>query len=257
MSKRFLTKVAGGVALGSAALLLGAPAIAYAEPATEAEVTDAAATQAETADTTKAPAEAEGKHKAGKGKKGHDPKQGGKKLSEEDFKYRVKDKHGKVFQCAVAKVSAGAKSVVGDINVSKTKDSIVAIFPIVPSIAKSANNSGVVVCIRDLDKKEIEFELDDLVPLFEDANASVEDTDAVDLETLRALVNGLFIGKDGILLGGSGVTTPAGGVAAGDGGALSTTNSGALAAAGAGLLGAAALGGLGLRRRRAAHGTLA
>ena len=246
MSKRFLTKVAGGVALGSAALLLGAPAAAFAEPA-EA---DAAKPDTVEEQTLGKGAKGDKEH----GKKGE--KEHGKKLSKEDFKHRVKDKHGKVFACAVAKqkADADAKSIIGDVKVSKSKETIIAIIPIVPARAASVNNSGLVICVPEHDLvRPLELELDGLDPVVSD----VDESDAsFELSSIEDLARGLYVGKDGVLLGGLGSDLPAGAVAAGDGGALAGGHQGALAAAGAGMLGVAALGGLALRRR-SANGTVA
>lgn len=251
MSKRFLTKVAGGVALGSAALLLGAPAAAFAEPAEADAASKPDAVEEQTADKGKKKGEDK------KGDKGH-----GKKLSKEDFKHRVTDKHGKVFQCAVAKqkADATAKSIIGDVKVSKSKDTVIAIIPFVPASADSINNSGLVVCVRDIDlEQEFELEIDELeLDELDSVSGKASESDVTfELGSLEEIARGLYVGKEGILLGGLGGDLPAGGIAAGDGGALAGGNQGALAAAGAGMLGAAALGGLALRRRRSANGTLA
>lgn len=256
MSKRILTKVAGGVALGGAALLLSAPATALAD--TPAEV------DAETTKHQKSDKRDHKKHK--RGERGHD---------RDAIKFHVKDRHGEVYQCGILQQEseADATSIIGDVDLSGSSNAIVAVIPITPALSGNLADVGLVVCIRDIDVEvditDLDFE--SILPLGNGVTPAAASLNGTGFGSPLGWLDTLFSGgvhvtEDGIIVGGSGAgngngngngVTPLGGVAAGDGGALSATNAGTMAAAGAGVLGAAALGGLGLLRRRSADDTVA
>ena len=284
MSKRFLTKVAGGVALGSAALLLGAPATALAYPAPEAESEDTVQVYS---------------HKRGdkKGDKKRDHKRDHKR---EQNTFYVKDRGGEIYTCQLVEQDSEAKvrNVIGDVDLSGSSNTTVTVIPITPAIAPNVNLTGLVICFRDIDvdlTADVDVDLgllDGLPPINGGILAQpfqANGTGGLGISSLLSLGwleelfrSGLSVTADGVIIGGGGGVLPpgngngngnglppgngngnglanilpAGGVAAGDGGALSS-NAGTLAAAGAGLMGVAALGGMGLLRRRSANGTVA
>ena len=137
MSKRFLTKVAGGVALGSAALLLGAPATALADPAPEAESEDTVQVYS---------------HKRGdkKGDKKRDHKRDHKR---EQNTFYVKDRGGEIYTCQLVEQDSEAKvrNVIGDVDLSGSSNTTVTVIPFTPAIAPNVNLTGLVICFRDID----------------------------------------------------------------------------------------------------------
>lgn len=224
MSIRFLTKLAGGVVLGSAALLLAAPATALAAPDGE-------------------PQERTGSNQGQTSQKKSDDK---------PKTFNLRDKNGNGVTCATTK-QINEQNISQVIKDNTIEDSVVT-FNL--SAAQSATNDNrtqpntIVVCIRDLDV-ELDVETDLLGDLLRMVETSLGEAGSP-LGQPATTAGGAYAGPDGAW-----VLPKAAGVAAGDGGALSDTNTGALTAAGAGMVGVGVLGGIALLRRRSTDGTVA
>ncbi|MGN9778417.1 hypothetical protein ACTMS0_22000 [Micromonospora sp. H33] len=225
MSMNFLTKLAGGVVLGSAALLLAAPATALAAtddgPSKEPSASD----------------------------RGQESK---KKSDDKPKTFDLKDKDGKGVICATTK-QINEQNISQIIKDNTITDSVVT-FNL--SGAQSATNDNrsqpntLIVCIRDLDVAlDVEADLlGDLLRMVEASTGRVGQAPAANTPA----AGGAYAGPDGAW-----VLPSTAGVAAGDGGALAGTNTGALTAAGAGMMGVGVLGGIALLRRRSASGPVA
>ncbi|MEU4678440.1 hypothetical protein [Micromonospora sp. NPDC023737] len=223
MSTRFLTKLAGGVVLGSAALLLAAPATALAA----------------------------GDEEAKEPKASNQGQESRKKSHEEPKTFDLKDKEGNGVTCATTE-QINEQNIVNIIKDNTIKNSVVT-FNLRAQQAAS-NSIGplpntVVVCIRDID-----VDVDVKTNLLSDLLAMVE----ANLDEAGSPVGsapaaaGAYAGPDGAW-----ILPKTAAVAAGDGGSLSDTNTGALTAIGASMMGVGALGGIALLRRRSANGTVA
>ncbi|MFI7650229.1 hypothetical protein ACIBTZ_29720 [Micromonospora sp. NPDC049460] len=222
MSMRFLTKLAGGVVLGSAALLLAAPATALAA-------------------TDEGPKEPTASNQG----------QAKKKSDDKPKTFSLHDKKGNGVTCATNK-QINEQNITQIIKDNTITNSIVT-FNL--SAAQSASNdnrtqpNNIVVCIRDLDV-EVDVETDLLADLLGMVEAGIGKAGSSVGQPAGA--SGAYAGPDGAW-----VLPKTAGVAAGDGGALSGTNTGALTAAGASMMGVGVLGGIALLRRRSANGTVA
>ncbi|MEU4644270.1 hypothetical protein [Micromonospora sp. NPDC023814] len=222
MSMRFLTKLAGGVVLGSAALLLAAPATALA-------ATDEGPKEPTTSNQGQAKKKSDDKPKT----------------------FSLQDKKGNGVTCATNK-QINEQNITQIIKDNTITNSIVT-FNL--SAAQSASNdnrtqpNNIVVCIRDLDV-EVDVETDLLADLLGMVEAGIGKAGSPVGQPAGS--SGAYAGPDGAW-----VLPRTAGVAAGDGGALSDTNTGALTAAGAGMMGVGVLGGIALLRRRSANGTVA
>ncbi|WBB66667.1 hypothetical protein [Micromonospora sp. WMMD812] len=241
MSMRFMTKLAGGVVLGSAALLLGAPATAFAG----------------SEEPTKEPVNSN-QEQAGKSDSNHEQKT-----------FSARDKEGNGIICATNKQSNEQK--VGDILKDNTIKNSVVTFNLQVDVSQQATNqienNSIVVCIRDLDV-EVDVEtrlLYDLLALVEGAGTPVTqpagDAPAVGGATDAPAVGGATdaapaVGGATAGPAGAWVAPANGAVAAGDG-ALADADTGSLTTIGASMMGMGVLGGLGLLRRRSAGGTVA
>ncbi|MER5336722.1 hypothetical protein [Micromonospora sp. NPDC002717] len=219
---RFLTKLAGGVVLGSAALLIAAPATALA-----------ATDEGPKAPTTSNQGQAK------------------KKSDDKPKTFTLHDKKGNGVTCATNK-QINEQNITQIIKDNTITNSIVT-FNL--SAAQSATNdnrtqpNNIVVCIRDLDV-DVDVETDLLADLLGMVEAGIGKAGSPVGQT--AGNSGAYAGPDGAW-----VLPRTAGVAAGDGGALSDTNTGALTATGAGMMGVGVLGGIALLRRRSANGTVA
>ncbi|MER7334054.1 MULTISPECIES: hypothetical protein [unclassified Micromonospora] len=218
-----MTKVAGGMVLGSAALLLAAPAAALA--ATDGEPKEPTASN-----------------------QGQTSK---KKSDDKPKTFNLHDKDGNGVICATNKQ-------INEQNISQIiKDNTItnSVVTFNLSAAQSATNdnrvqpNNIVVCIRDLDV-EVDVETDLLADLLRMVDAGSSAAASPAGQPARA--GGAYAGPEGAW-----VLPQTAGVAAGDGGALADTNTGALTAAGAGMMGVGVLGGIALLRRRSANGTVA
>ncbi|NJP34626.1 hypothetical protein [Micromonospora thermarum] len=222
----FLTKLAGGVVLGSAALLLAAPATALA-------ATDDGSKDRKTSD------------------RGHESD---RKSDDKPKTFDLKDKKGNGVICATTK-QINEQNINQIIKDNTIEDSVVT-FNL--NAAQSATNDNrtqpntIVVCIRDLDVAvDVEADLlGDLLRMVEAASPAGQRAGTTAGTT--AAPGGAYAGPEGAF-----VLPKTAGVAAGDGGAFSDTDTGALTAAGAGLMGVGVLGGIALLRRRSANGTAA
>ncbi|TYB95216.1 hypothetical protein FXF53_25255 [Micromonospora sp. WP24] len=223
MSSRFLTKLAGGVVLGSAALLLAAPATALAAADEEPKEPKASS-------------------------QGQESK---KKSHEEPKTFNLKDKEGNGVTCATTE-QANEQNISNIVKDNTITNSIVSFHL---SAAQSASNevrtqpNNIVVCIRDIDV-DVDVKTDLLSDLLAMVQAGLGEAGSV-ANNASAPV-GAYAGPDGAW-----VLPKTAGVAAGDGGSLSDTNTGALTAVGASMMGVGALGGIALLRRRSANGTVA
>ncbi len=222
MSMSVLTKFAGGVVLGSAALLLAAPAAALAAP--------------------------DGPSEPKASKQGQESK---KKSADKIKTFDLKDKEGNGVTCATNKQ-------INEQNISQIiKDNTItnSVITFNLSAAQAASNDNrtqpntIIVCIRDIDVA-VDVRTDLLSDLLRMVEAGTG-TAGSPVGSTPAL-GGAYAGPNGAW-----VLPATAAVAAGDGGALSDTHTGALAATGAGMMGVGALGGIALLRRRSANGTVA
>ncbi|MGK5440707.1 hypothetical protein ACSNN7_02585 [Micromonospora sp. URMC 105] len=228
---RFLTKIAGGVALGGAALLLGAPAAALAAPD----------------DTPKEPkAKSQGQVTKSQGKTSK------KKPDDKVETFSLRDKEGNGVTCATNKQinKLNVQNIISDNTIT---DSVVVFNQAAAGAAANTSGQTLIVCIRDLDV-EVDVETDLLADLLRMVEAGIGGVAAPAGQRAGTLpsAGGAYAGPEGAW-----ALPKTGGVAAGDGGAFSDTNTGALTATGAGMLGAAAIGGIALLRRRSTNGTRA
>ncbi|MGS2616815.1 hypothetical protein ACVCAH_20155 [Micromonospora sp. LZ34] len=224
MSMRFLTKLAGGVVLGSAALLLAAPAAALAAPDGEPQGPTAS-------------------------KEGQTSQ---KKSDDKPKTFSLRDKNGKGVTCATTK-QINEQNITNVIKDNTIEDSVVTFNLPASQVATNDNRTQpntIVVCIRDLEV-EVDVELDLLSDLLRMVEASIGEAGSP-VGQPATTAGGAYAGPDGAW-----VLPKTAGVAAGDGGALSDTNTGALTAAGAGMVGVGVLGGIALLRRRSTNGTAA
>ncbi|MFF4877552.1 hypothetical protein [Micromonospora sp. NPDC000668] len=221
---KFLTKLAGGVVLGSAALLLAAPATALA--ATDGEPKEPAAS-----------------------KQGEESK---KKSDDKPKTFNLRDKNGNGVTCATNK-QINEQNISQIIKDNTITDSIVT-FHLEAAQAASNDNrtqpNTLVVCIRDIDV-EVDVESDLLGDLLRMVEAGLGEPGSP-VGQPAAPAGGAYAGPDGAW-----VLPRTAAVAAGDGGALSDTNTGVLTATGAGMMGVGVLGGIALLRRRSTNGTVA
>ncbi|MET8311254.1 hypothetical protein [Micromonospora sp. NPDC005173] len=222
---KFLTKLAGGVVLGSAALLLAAPATALA--ATDGEPKEPAAS-----------------------KQGEESK---KKSDDKPKTFNLRDKNGNGVTCATNK-QINEQNISQIIKDNTITDSVVT-FNVSMSAAQAATNDNktqhtLVVCIRDIDV-EVDVETDLLGDLLRMVEAGLGEAGSP-VGQPATTAGGAYAGPDGAW-----VLPKTAGVAAGDGGALSDTNTGVLTATGAGMMGVGVLGGIALLRRRSTNGTVA
>ncbi|QGN48970.1 hypothetical protein ACN26Y_23490 [Micromonospora sp. WMMD558] len=225
----FLTKLAGGVVLGSAALLLATPATALA-------AYDDGSKDRKTSDQ-------------GQKSDGKSDGKSGRKSDDKPKTFDLKDKQGNGVICATTK-QINEQNIDQIIKDNTITDSVVTFNLNAAQAATNNNETGkvIVVCIRDLD-----VELDVEVDLLGDLLRMVEAASPVGQRAATAAApGGAYAGPEGAW-----VLPRTAGVAAGDGGALSDTNTGALTAAGAGMMGVGVLGGIALLRRRSANGTAA
>ncbi|MBQ0906324.1 hypothetical protein [Micromonospora sp. U21] len=224
---RFLTKLAGGMVLGSAALLLAAPATALAAPDDGPTKQPKASTQG----------------------------QKSKKSDDKPKTFDLKDRDGNGVTCATTR-QINEQNISNVVKDNTIEDSVVT-FNL--SAAQSATNdtrtqpNTIVVCIRDLEV-EVDVETDLLGDLLRMVEASLGPAGSPGGQPAgnTAAAGGAYAGPDGAW-----VLPSTAGVAAGDGGAFSDTNTGVLTAAGAGMMGVGVLGGIALLRRRSANGTVA
>lgn len=222
---RFLTKLAGGVALGSAVLLLGAPATAFA-------ATDDGA--------TKEPRSSHEEKSKKKSDGGHDT-------------YNLRDKEGKELVCAANK-QTNELNVSNIIKGNTITDSVIVITQNVASSQTNESGPRTIVCIRDLEldaKVEADL-LGDLFKMVERSGIGRVASPAGQRAGKATEPTVAYAGPEGAW-----VFPATGSVAAGDGGAFTDTNTGALVTTGAGMMGVAALVGIALLRRRSANGTVA
>ncbi|MEV4656651.1 hypothetical protein [Micromonospora sp. NPDC049301] len=242
-----MTKLAGGVVLGSAALLLAAPATALAAaddgPTKEPTASDQGQESKKSDDgPTKAP-------------KASDQGQKSKKSDDKPKTFSLKDKNGNGVTCATTK-QINEQNISNIVKDNTITDSVVT-FNLSAAQAASNTNSTqphtIVVCIRDLDV-EVDVETDLLSDLLRMVEAGVNEAGSPvgKVAGNAAPAGGAYAGPDGAW-----VLPRTAGVAAGDGGAFSDTNTGALTAAGAGMIGVGVLGGIALLRRRSADDTVA
>ncbi|MEH0936695.1 hypothetical protein [Micromonospora psammae] len=242
MSKRFLTKLAGGLVLGSVAVVLAAPASALA--ATDPGKDPQPSNQGE---------DSKGEDSKGEDSKGENSK--GEKSKKKDDKpktFKLRDKKGNGVICATNE-QANELRVQNIVSDNTITDSVVVFNQ---NAAGSATNTGaraLVVCIRDLDVDvNVETELlDDILRMAQAGLGGLASPTGQRAGRLPA-AGGAYAGPDGAW-----VLPRAGGVAAGDGGAFADSNTAALTATGAGMMGVGVLGGLALLRRRSANGTVA
>ncbi|MEH0829246.1 MULTISPECIES: hypothetical protein [unclassified Micromonospora] len=226
----FLTKIAGGVALGSAALLLSAPAAALAAPD-------------ETPKEPKATSEGQKTKSQGQTSKK-------KKPDDKPQTFSLRDKEGNGVTCATSR-QVNKLNVSNIISDNTITDSVVVFNQAAAGATSNTGGQLLIVCIRDLDvEADVETDLlGDLLKMVETGIGGVGAPAGQRAGSLPA-TGGAYAGPEGAW-----ALPRTGGVAAGDGGALSGTNTGALTATGAGMLGVAALGGIALLRRRSANGT--
>ncbi|MFI6820470.1 hypothetical protein ACIBJE_05875 [Micromonospora sp. NPDC050187] len=223
MSMRLSTKLAGGVLLGSAALLFAAPATALA--ATDGE------TNAPTASN-------EGQVSQ-------------KKSNDRPKTFNLRDKNGNGVICASTRQS-NEQSISQIIRDNTITDSVVTFNLSAAQAASNENRTqpnNIVVCIRDIDV-DVDVETDLLADLLRMVEAGVGEAGSPAAPS--ASTSGVYAGPEGAW-----VLPSTAAVAAGDGGALADTNTGALTAGGAGMMGVGVLGGIALLRRRSANGTVA
>ncbi|MGN9808507.1 hypothetical protein ACTMSW_04015 [Micromonospora sp. BQ11] len=224
---RFLTKLAGGMVLGSAALLLAAPATALAAPDDGANKQSKVSTQG----------------------------QKSKKSDDKPKTFDLKDRDGNGVTCA-STTQINEQNISNIVRDNTIEDSVVT-FNL--SAAQSASNTRtqqpntVVVCIRDLEVG-VDVETDLLGDLLRMVQASLGRAGSpVGQPAGNAAAPGTaYAGPDGAW-----ILPSTAGVAAGDGGAFSDTDTGVLTATGAGMIGVGVLGGIALLRRRSADGTVA
>ncbi|MFC4017664.1 hypothetical protein ACFOW4_06870 [Micromonospora sp. GCM10011542] len=222
-----MTKLAGGMVLGSAALLLAAPATALAAP--------------DDGPTNQPKASSQG--------------QKSKKSDDKPKTFDLKDRDGNGVTCATTK-QINEQNISNIVKDNTIEDSVVT-FNL--SAAQSASNTRtqqpntIVVCIRDLEVG-VDVETDLLGDLLTMVEASLGRAGSPVGQPAgnTAAADGAYAGPDGAW-----VLPSAAGVAAGDGGAFSDTNTGVLTATGAGMMGVGVLGGIALLRRRSANGTVA
>ncbi|PZF98998.1 hypothetical protein C1I99_12365 [Micromonospora deserti] len=207
--------------LGSAALLLAAPATALA--ASDGELNEPIASN-----------------------------QGQKSKNKSDDKpktFNLRDKVGNGVTCATNK-QINEQNISQIIKDNTIKDSVVTFNLNAESNAANViDTQSIVVCIRDLEV-EVDVEIGLLGDLLRMAEAGIGGTGSPVGQP--AGNTAAYADPDGAW-----VLPKTAGVAAGDGGALADTNTGALTAAGAGMMGVGVLGGIALLRRRSANGTVA
>ncbi|TDC78682.1 hypothetical protein E1193_20350 [Micromonospora sp. KC606] len=275
MSKSFLTKLAGGVVLGSAALLIAAPATALA------------ASDGPTKEPNNSNHEREWKRDSNdrndqnnrndrenrndrdnrngneKDNKDNKDKKGGEgDRTDKDDKnnkndraktFTLRDKNGNGVVCATndQNVEAGVAQTISNNTISGGVNYFNQSG--VASATLDVNNvRATVVCIRDIDV-DVEVKedlLNDILQTVQLAGAGVGTP--LGQPTGIPALGGAYAGPNGAW-----VLPANGSVAAGEGGAFADSNTGSLVAAGTGMMGVAALGGFGLLRRRSVDGTVA
>ncbi|TDB79424.1 hypothetical protein [Micromonospora sp. KC721] len=253
MSKSFLSKLAGGVALGSAALLLGAPAAALA--ATDGPDKEPNNQQREwkrdSNDTTDRNKDQNNNtDKGDKNDKNNNADKNDKNDKPKTFKLKDKDGNGVICATNDQNAESGVAQTISNNTLTGGVNTFVQIGA---SAAVNANAQALVVCIRDLDV-DVDVEVDLLSDILETVEASRASGAGTPLGQPVANIpalGGAYAGPNGAW-----VLPANGGVAAGEG-PFADSNTGSLVAAGAGLMGVAALGGFGLLRRRSADGTVA
>jgi hypothetical protein len=217
---RLLTRFGGGMVLGSAALLLAAPAAALA-------------------------ANDGGSHGPTASTQGQVSK---KESNDTPKTFDTKDKSGNGVTCATNE-QVNEQNIAQVIKNNIIVNSVVTFNMAASASAENRNRiqpNNIIVCIRDIDV-DVDVRdslLTDLLRMAE-ASTSAAASSAGASASAQAGPNGAW------------VLPSTAAVAAGDGGAFSDTNTGALTTAGAGMIGVGALGGIALLRRRSANGTVA